>query len=159
MSTLHQQQIDRVIEQFESQAPAPVKDVPNVSLYDFRGTSKYIRFLPVTSDGIHWYSRVWTAKKQAIMEDVRPIIHDLLSNGYSYTFKRFFRRDKVTNFTVEYDATTFTASENHTPTNGHTILPLAHVLAMYHVNGAIRMYPMYQLDGPSAPDESSKRAE
>lgn len=159
MSTLHQQQIDRVIQWFESQASARAKDVPNVSLYDFRGTSTCIRFLPMTSDGIHWHSHVWTAKKQANVTDVRPIIHKLLSNGYSYTFKRFFRRDKVTRFTVEYDATTFTASETHTRTNGHTILPLAHVLAMYHVNGAIRMYPMYQLDGPSAPDESSKRAE
>lgn len=159
MSTLHQQQIDRVIQWFESQASAPAEDVPNVSLYDFRGTSTFIRFLPETNDGIHWRSRVWTTNKQAIMEDVRPIIHKLLSNGYSYTFKRFFRRDKVTHFTVEYDATTFTAFENHTPTDGHTVLPLAHVLAMYHKNGSIRMYPMYQLDGPSVPDESSKRAE
>lgn len=158
MSTLHQQQIDRVIEQFELQAREHAGDVPNVSLYDFSGTSKFIRFLPETNDGIHWHSRVWTREKEARIQDVRPIIHSLLSNGYSYTFKKFFRRGNVANFTVEYD-TTYTAFENQTSTNGHRVLPFAHVLAMYHKNGSIRMYPMYQVDGPSAPGESSKRAE
>ena len=158
MSTLHQQQIDRVIEQFESQASEPTVDVPNVWLYEFSGTSTFIRFLPETNDGIHWHSRVWTANKEARIQDVRPIIHSLLSNGYSYTFKKFFRRGNVDNFTVEYDHA-WTAFENQTSTNGHRVLPLAHVLAMYHKNGSIRMYPMYQLDGPSVPDESSKRAE
>lgn len=158
MSTLHQQQVDRVIQWFESHASAPAEDVPNVSLYDFRGTSTFIRFLPVTSDGIHWNSRVWTTNKQAIVTDVRPIIHSLLSNGYSYTFDTFFRRKNVNRFTIMYDDS-YTAYMSEFSTRGQQVFPLAHILAMYHKNGELHMYPMYEPDAPSAPDESSKRAE
>ena len=157
MSTLHQQQVDRVIQQFESQASRRAEDVPNVWLYEFRGTSTFIRFLPETVNGIHWHSRVWTGDKEMRMQDVRPIIHSLLSNGYSYTFDTFFRRNKPTYFSIVYDAS-YTAHESEFATTDQQVYPLAHILAMYHKNGELHMYPMYGPDAPSAPDESSKRA-